>query len=91
MHQQIDSFYAVLFGTFGESFQQVTQDWLAEVHVLKFCLSNCIVPLEEELFVIVVDVGEVADAHPLQFFLYLTHLCLAVFIFALWSHFPEDI
>lgn len=54
-------------------------------------LADSLIPLHEEQLIIVVYVGEVADAHLFQLLLDLSHLYLAVLVLALFTHLPEDV
>jgi hypothetical protein len=91
MHEQVDTLDAFLLGLLGKASQQLSQDRIADVDIVFLGLPYRMVPAEEELLVVLIDISEVADTHALQLLLDLPHLRLAVLVLTLRTHHPKHV
>lgn len=91
MHNKTGSFQVFFLCGFGKSLQQFSNVIVVEVDVGLFGVMDCLVPLDEEQLIVLVDVSKVADPHSLELLLDLAHVAIAVFVFAVSVQGTEDV
>ena len=80
MHDQTGTFELLLLGNLGEPLQQLSDVLFIEIDIDFFELMDCLIPLDKECLIVLVDIREVANAHSLELLLHLADISIAVFV-----------
>lgn len=65
MHEQVDALDALFFGLLGKTAQKFPQDRVTDVDAVSFGLPYGMVPTQEELLIILIDIREITYPHTL--------------------------
>lgn len=80
MHDQTSTLELLLLGDLGKPQQQVPDVLVIEIDIDLFALMDCLIPLDEEYLIVLVDISEVAYPHSLELLLHLANIAIAVLI-----------